>query len=253
MDDVSVLILAGQREGVVDPLCAAAGIERKAVLPINGRPMIDYVLDALRNAGLKRPFHVSGFGAEYNMELAQSPSAAGPAGSALAALEAGITTPVLLTTCDHPLLTADMVDAFISGARDSRADFCVGLAEKSIIDPAYPHVKRTYLNFKDTSTSGCNLFYIANDAGLAAIRFWQSAQHHRKNPLKLASQFGVGIFFRYLFGQLTLDGAFKYASKRMKISAKPVLLPFAEAAIDVDKPSDKTLVEEILKARDARG
>ena len=253
MDDVSVLILAGQREGVIDALCADAGIERKAVLPINGRPMIDYVLDALRAAGLKKPFHVSGFGADYNADLIQSPSAPGPAGSALAAVESGIETPILMTTCDHPLLTAEMVEAFVNGAKKSGADFCVGLAVKTVIDPAYPHVKRTYLNFKDTSTSGCNLFYIANDKGIDAIRFWQSAQHHRKNPLKLASQFGVSIFFRYLFGQLTLDGAFKYASKCMKINAKPVILPFAEAAIDVDKPSDKTLVEEILKARDTRG
>jgi len=38
---VSVLILAGQREGVVDPLCEAAGVERKAIIPINGKPMID--------------------------------------------------------------------------------------------------------------------------------------------------------------------------------------------------------------------
>lgn len=253
MDDVSVLILAGQREGVIDPLCAEAGIERKAVLPINGRPMIDYVLGALRAAGLRRPFHISGFGADYNADLAQSPSAPGPAGSALASVEAGIETPILLTTCDHPLLTEAMVRAFVKGAKESGADFCVGLAEKSVIDPAYPHVKRTYLKFKDTSTSGCNLFYIANNKGIEAIRFWQTAQHHRKNPLKLAGQFGIAIFVRYLFGQLTLDGAFKYASKKMKIDARPVLLPFAEAAIDVDKPSDKVLVEEILDARVARG
>jgi len=253
MDDVSVLILAGQREGVVDPLCAEAGIERKAVLPINGRPMIDYVLDALRTAGLKPPFHISGFGADYNPDLVQSPSASGPAGSALAAVEAGIDTPILMTTCDHPLLTAEMVDAFVSGAKKNGADFCVGLAEKSVIDPAYPHVKRTYLKFKDTSTSGCNLFYIANDKGIDAIRFWQTAQHYRKNPFKLSRQFGIGIFFRYLFGQLTLESAFKYASKRMKIIAKPVILPFPEAAIDVDKPSDKNLVEEILNTREAHG
>jgi len=63
---VSVLILAGQREGVIDPLCAAAGVERKAIIPINGKPMIDYVLDALSAAKLKFPFHVSGFDAAYD-------------------------------------------------------------------------------------------------------------------------------------------------------------------------------------------
>ena len=55
------------------------------------------------------------------------------------------------------------------------------------------------------------------------------------------------VLFRYVFGRLTLRGAFDYAAKRLGITASPILLPFAEAAIDVDNPSDKTLVETILK------
>lgn len=248
---VSVLILAGQREGILDPLCAAAGVDRKAIIPLNDRPMIDYVLEALDTADMTTPYYVSGFDADYDTRLTQSPSAPGPAGSALSALEDGITLPVLLTTCDHPLLTADMVTAFIQGAKDSGADFCVGLATKDIIQPAYPDVKRTYLKFNDLSVSGCNLFYIANDKGLEAIRFWRQAQHYRKNPIRLASSVGFGVLWRYILGRLSLSGAFDYAAKRLGITATPVLLPFPEAAIDVDKPSDKVLVEQILKARNA--
>lgn len=246
---VSVLILAGQRDGVVDPLCAEAEVERKAIIPINGKPMIDYVLEALEAGDMATPYCVSGFDAGYDTRLKQSPSAPGPAGSALAALEDGMTMPVLVTTCDHPLLTSAMVKSFIEGAQDSGADFCVGLADKEIIQPAYPHVKRTYLKFKDKSVSGCNLFYIANPKGLEAIRFWRKAQHYRKRPVRLAASVGWGVLFRYVFGRLTLRGAFDYAAKRLGISAAPVLLPFAEAAIDVDKPSDKILVESILKDR----
>ncbi len=245
----SVLILAGQREGVVDALCADAGVERKAIIPLNGRPMIDYVLDALETAGLEPPYSVSGFEAQYDRRLTQSPSAPGPAGSALAALEAGINFPVLMTTCDHPLLTPQMITTFINGANASGADVCVGLADKEIIQPAYPHVKRTYLKFNDRSVSGCNLFYIANVQGLEAIRFWRQAQHYRKRPVRLAASVGWGVLLRYVFGGLTLQGAFDYASKRLGINAMPVLLPYAEAAIDVDKPSDKVLVEQILKDR----
>lgn len=245
----AVLILAGQREGVVDALCADAGVERKAVIPLNGKPMIDYVLDALDTADVNMPYFVSGFDAAYDARLTQSPSAPGPAGSALAALEAGIPNPVLITTCDHPLLTPEMVTTFIDAAQKSGAEFCVGLAEKSVIQPAYPDVKRTYLKFADISVSGCNLFYISSTRGLEAIRFWQRAQHFRKRPLRLAASVGWGILFKYISGGLTLEGAFSYASKRLNITARPILLPFAEAAIDVDKPSDKVLVEQILKAR----
>lgn len=243
---VSVLILAGQRAGVVDPLCAAAGVERKAVIPINGKPMIDYVLEALSSAKLQTPFHISGFDAVYDKRLSQSPGAPGPAGSAYAALTDGISFPCLMTTCDHPLLTRDMLDIFIGKAKETKADFCVGFAEKSVIQPLYPDVKRTYWNFSDRPVSGCNLFYIANEKGLAVIEFWKQAQHLRKQPIKLARVVAWGLLFKYLLGRLTLREAFVYVSKRLNITAAPILIPIAEAAIDVDKPSDKELVERIL-------
>ena len=243
---VSVLILAGQRDGIVDPLCAEAGVERKAILPINGKPMINYVLEALDGAKLKKPYHVSGFDAVYDERLVQARSGAGPADSCAIALSEGIEFPCIITTADHPLLTAQMLDQFITAARQSGADFCVGLAEKSVIQPAYPKVRRTYLRFSDTSVSGCNLFYIANTKGLAAIEFWKQAQHLRKEPVKLARKLGWRVLFKYLFGRLSLSGAFDYASSILDIKADAINIPIAEAAIDVDKPSDKVLVEAIL-------
>jgi len=246
----SVLILAGQREGVVDPLCAEADVDKKAIIPLNGRPMLDYVLDALEAFGLTLPFYVSGFGAAYDRRLAQAPEKAGPADSALAALEHIQKFPVLLTTADHALLNSQMLTHFISGAKSSGADFCVGLAQKECIQPAYPHVKRTYIKFSDMSVSGCNLFYIANQTGLEAIRFWSDAQHFRKHPMRLARRLGFSVFWRYATGRLSCIGAFDYVSKQLKINVKPVFIPIAEAAIDVDKPSDRILVETILKARE---
>lgn len=243
---VHALILAGQREGVTDSLCESSGVTQKALLPIMGRPMIDWVLDSLSNSQILAPFAVSGFSAKHDKRLHQTPSAAGPANSALLGAQHVDEYPLLITTCDHPLLTSEMIEVFIAGSQASNADFCVGLADKTVIAPAYPNVKRTYLKFSDRSVSGCNLFYISNTKGLAAIEFWKKAQQHRKQPWKLARAFSLPLLISYLSGRLTVDKAFVYASKTLGIIAKPVFLPFAEAAIDVDKPSDKTLVEKIL-------
>jgi len=244
--NISLLILAGQREGVPDPLCEMLDTDHKAIIPIRGRPMLDYVLEALEKFGLKTPFYISGFDAAYDKRLVQAPSAPGPAESAAVALTSGMTFPVLMTTCDHPLLTPAMLESFIQGAQETGADFCAGLAEKTVIQPAYPDVKRTYLNFSDRSVSGCNLFYIANEKGIQAIEFWKRAQSFRKQPVRLAFSVGFLAPILYLAGLLSLDGAFRYGSRKTGINAKPVLIPIAEAAIDVDKPSDLELVEEIL-------
>jgi hypothetical protein len=48
---------------------------------------------------------------------------------------------------------------------------------------------------------------------------------------------------------LNLDEALERASRAIGCQIRAVPLPFAEAAIDVDRPSDLDLVSEILAAR----
>ncbi len=246
-ETVQVLALAGQRAGVVDPLCAEFDVAYKVQTPIAGKPMLSWVKEALLEAGLKPPFLVSGY-PEAKEGWTLSPSGDGPADSALLSLE-GATMPCLMTTGDHPLLTAEMVETFIEQAQETGADFCVGLATEDTIQTAYPETKRTYLRFSDVAVSGCNLFYIANHQGLAALEFWREAQHLRKQPLKLARKIGIGLGIKYAVGRLSISEAFETAGRKIGISASPVLLPFAEAAIDVDKVSDHALVQEILLQR----
>ena len=245
---ISVLILAGQRAGVVDPLCETAAVSHKAEIPVAGTPMLTRVVNALMQAGFSDTIYVSGYSGS---NLKEVPSGQGPADSVKLGLEEIDQYPCLITTCDHALLTSEMIEAFTKDAAADGSEICVGLATEDVIHPAYPETKRTYLRFADKAVSGCNLFYVANRNGLKAIVFWQSVQHLRKNPLKLARKIGVGIGIKYMTGRLTLRGAFDYAAKRIGITAAPILLPFAEAAIDVDKPSDLELVESILEARNA--
>lgn len=242
----AVLILAGQRAGVVDPLCEAAGVSHKAEILVSGMKMLDRVIEALMNSGFLKHIYISGYSGS---NLIEAPSGEGPADSVKLGLEHIAQYPCLVTTCDHALLTPEMVTAFMAGSEKLGADICVGLASEAVIRPAYPQTKRTYLKFSDISVSGCNLFYIANANGLKAIEFWQDVQHLRKSPFKLARKVGIGVGIKYALGRLSLSGAFDYAAKRIGISAAPVLLPIAEAAIDVDKPSDLELVESIIGAR----
>jgi len=44
---LGAIILAGETPGKIDPLSAAAGVTKKSLIPIAGRPMVSYVYDAL--------------------------------------------------------------------------------------------------------------------------------------------------------------------------------------------------------------
>ena len=55
--------------------------------------------------------------------------------------------------------------------------------------------------------------------------------------------------FRYLTGQLSLGEGLARISRRMGLSVEAVMLPFPEAALDVDTASDWTLVQTIAGER----
>ena len=247
------LIMAAGR-GPTDPMAMAFNVAHKCLVPVAGVPMLARVVDALNNSrdvadiaiSIDDPAPVAtALGPGAAVQILSSASSA--PGSVLEALERETTHwPVLVTTADHALLTPEIVSYFLSEAQTSDADLVVGLATRQTIVAELPSTKRTYLNFSDVSVSGCNLFAVNTADGLNFVRFWQQADKNRKKPWKLIGAFGVGALMRWLFGRLSLQGAFELASEKLGAKATPALLPFAVAAVDVDKPEDKALVENLL-------
>jgi len=57
---------------------------------------------------------------------------------------------------------------------------------------------------------------------------------------------GWMVMLRYLLGMLSLNEGLRRISSRMDLKAGAVILPFPEAAIDVDTVRDWRLVEKIV-------
>jgi GTP:adenosylcobinamide-phosphate guanylyltransferase len=247
----AVILAAGR--GADDPMAKAFGVAHKCTVPIAGKPMLDHVIDALRGTPVEQPYIVSiddlsVLRAEPGHFTQQTSATSAPA-SALQAIAAIGTYPVLITTGDHPLLTPAMIDHMLHTSQSSAADVLVGLATAETILAAYPDTKRTWFNLGGTRVSGCNLFTVMNANGLKLLQAWQDLEKNRKQPWKLVLAFGLKPLWLFATGALTPERAFNHVSSRLGIVVKPVFLPFAEAAIDVDKPSDLALAEAILKQR----
>ncbi len=142
-----------------------------------------------------------------------------------------------------------MVRHFCNEATASGADFCAGLARDETILAAYPQSVRTFFKLGKDRVSGCNLFALNNKRALVVVQRWQYLDSLRKKPWRLVAAFGPVAILRFALGWIDLQSAFAIISQRLGVVAKPVLMPFAEAAIDVDKPSDLELAEQILRAR----
>lgn len=254
MSAIDALILAGSR-GPHDPVAALGKVPHKALTPIAGRPMLAFVLDAIRDVPEVARIFIC-IDAETDLRPVTNGTpfhriapGASPAASVAAALrEIDGDRPLLITTADHPLLTGEIVAHFLNDAPED-ADLCVGLAEAETVTRAFPEGKRTFYRLAGRGYSGCNLFLARKPGAVRVAEYWRRMEGHRKNPLRLVREIGIGALIRYALGLLNLDGAFRHVSKLTATRISPVILPFAEAATDVDKPSDHALVEGILRRR----
>ena len=260
------LVLAGSR-GPTDPVAKAAGLPHKALVPVDGVPMLERVVGTLFAAdGIDHVIISSdaaladhGFGPALTREIEEgritlaSPKASPSESVAHVLDELSATTgiPLLVTTADHPLLTTEMVEHFCRSAPES-SDLSIGLAEAGVIRNSYPDAIRTFYRFKGRGYSGCNLFLMSTSRARRAVEFWQHMERHRKHPWRLVGAAGVSTLLRFALGQLSLAAALAHLSRKVGAEIGMVDMPFAEAAIDVDKPGDLELAESILRARGQR-
>ncbi len=256
------IVLAGRRPGK-DSLALAAGASHRALLDIDGEPMLVRVVKRLlSHSAIDRvlinideperlddiPDLVSLFeaGVVESMKSTDSPSQSVLESLAWANLENG---PVLVTTADHALLDDEMLDAFFENSARRDVDLTLALVSRTTIEARFPEAKRTYLPFRDNSFSGANLFLFRTPQALAVPRFWRRVENERKRPWRMALAFGFGTLLLFLARRLDLDAALVRVSHVIGARVAAVELEIAEAAVDVDKIEDLILVRQILATR----
>ena len=258
---ITAIILAGKRPGK-DPVADAAGVACKSFAPIRGRPMVHRVLDALAEARQVGQRILCG---PSQSLISQEPelkarlktgevkwidSRSTPSLSTYHALQAfPDNKPVLVTTADHALLTPQIVDYFCGEALRLQCDVAVGLTAYDGVMAAFPGTRRTAIKFKDGAYSGCNLFGFLNPRSDRAARFWRQIEQERKKPLRMMRILGWWTIVRYLLGRITLDNGLEKLSNKMQIKLRAVLLPFPQAAIDVDTVDDWHFVQSLAQKK----
>lgn len=253
----TAILLAGERPGE-NAFAASHGVASKALIPVGGEAMLGRVARSLLNVDAigrilvlaQRPdllFQGSLAWMDNEPRIATATSGDGIAVSIDKVAGKVAPFPVLVTTADHALLTPDMVEAFIDGS--DGYDVAVALVERRTVEAAYPETKRTWLRFRGGDYTGANLFALRTQASQTAVRIWSNVERDRKKVFRLFFFFGPLLALRALTRTISLDNALKTVGQRLSISIRAVRLPFADAAVDVDKPADLELAEQILAAR----
>ena len=262
---MTAIVLAGDRTKS-DSLINHTPAPAKAMIDLDGIPMVRRVLTSLRDSRVVGRISLAGpeeSAVSTDDELKRwidageihwSEPGASPSTSAYNAMQ-GLEPEdsVLLTTADHPLLTPEIVDAFGRQSLADDVDVTVGLAPYPLIADAYPGIKKTVLRFSDGEFCGCNLFAFITPEGRRAARFWRKIEQERKKPLVVIGLLGWWAVIRYRLGLLSLEEALAKLSKRLGLRIRAVILPYANAAIDVDSIADLMLVRGALEKAAAEG
>lgn len=259
----SAIILAGERSPGQDEVALEAKTPCKSLAPVNGRPMVLRVIEALEKSGSVKRVILSG---PQGWIIKQSPELQNiidqgrvewfppqdtpSISTAYILQQLPEDKPVLLTTADHALLSPAIVDYFCTQTASSLNDVSAGMAKKETVYQAYPQTKRTLWTWRDGAFCSCNLFAFRTREGRTVAEFWRKIETKRKNPFKMLQIFGLSLAIRYFLGSLTSQECLKQVSKQMGVKANIVLLPFAEAALDIDSIEDRRLIESVAQYSD---
>lgn len=248
---LAALVLAGSRPGAPDAVAQAEGVSHKALVDIDGRPMLECVVTSLRAAGIAR-CAVIGSDPEVEelarrLECEWVPAREGPSASVAAGFEA-LGAPLLVTTADHALLQPEWISHFVADTPPG-TDVGILLAHREAIERAMPGSRRTYLRFADGDWSGCNMFLLGTGQAQAGIATWSMVEADRKRPWRIAARLGLGTLWAYWRGRLTLTDTVARLGKRLGFRAAAVAARDGLAAVDVDKPADLVDARRIVAAR----
>ena len=249
----TALLLAGSRPGG-DPFAAAHGVAAKALIPVAGSAMIMRPVRALlSNSRIDSVRVLAQDCAPLTGALPDdgrlSVEASGETiATTIEAIVADPATrwPVLVTTADHALLTSAMIDDFCSRAEG--ADLAIGLVERGTLMARLPQTTRTWIGFRGEAVSGANLFALGSPKAMRAVRLWREIEQDRKKGWKLLAMLGLPGMMG-LARLWTLDKVVRRIGRKLGLSIRAIRLSDPLAAVDVDKPADLELVEQILAGK----
>ncbi len=257
---MDAIVTAGGIPEPDDPLYANTQGAPKAMLEIAGKPMIQWVLDALSDSKHVNQVVVVGLEKESGVTCTKPLDFIPNQGSMLSNIMAGghrILTlnpgakMLLSVSSDIPTITGAIVDWMAEEVMDGEYDVYYNYILRDAMESRFPGSKRTFTKFKGAEVCGGDLNAFQTHLLTADGAVWQELINARKNILKQAGIIGLDLLVKLFLRQLTIDEAAVKASKRLELKAIAVNCPYPEIGMDVDKPYQFELLQNDLIQREA--
>jgi GTP:adenosylcobinamide-phosphate guanylyltransferase len=247
----NAVVIAGGRD---KPELLAAGRARsRSLMLIAGRSMIERTLSALREAesvariAVVAPAEIGGaLDAAWCDEF--RPSVDSPAQNLLLGAQAvGEDLPILLSTGDLPLLTAESVDDFVARGLATGADVVYPIVSAHDCERRFPGAPRTYARLREGTFTGGNIVLTRGDFVRTHLELIDRLFELRKHKLRLANLFGWSFLIRFALGRLNLRDLEARGTAIIGGRVAALVSSYPEIGFDVDKVDDLELARRVLR------
>lgn len=254
---MDAIVTAGGIPLPEEPLYPATVGEPKAMVDIAGKPMAQWVLDALCQSKNVDSIVIVGLTEKNGLHCSKPVYYVPNQGKMVENLQAGArkiqeihpeAEYALMVSSDVPGISGEMVDWVIDTDMQTKVDIYYHLIQKDVMEKRYPGSKRTWTHLKDMEVCGgdVNVGRISLILGTENKEMWDKITDARKSPLKQAALIGFGTAVRLLMGQLSLQDAESSVTSRLNITGKAIVCPYAEVGMDVDKLFQLEIMREDL-------
>ncbi len=247
------VILAGRDPNRPDPLAADQMVSHKVLIDIAGHPMIWHVVQALAGCPQIGRIVIVGLAPTSGVDFGRQVDYLADQGSLLDNVIHGFgwlaehESPqryALLLTGDAPLLTGAMIDWFINACHPLQKDVYWGIVARHTMEATFPASRRSYLRLVEGQFCSGDLFLGKIEAALRQQVLIRQLVAQRKHVLRQLWLLGPITVAKFFLRRLRLSELLSVVERLLGLSGGAVILPFAEAGMDVDKPHQLAQVRD---------
>jgi len=252
---MNVVLTAGGVPQPGEPLFEISKGAPKAMVSLAGKPIIQWVLDALGKSSNVDEIALVGLDQSAGLTCTQPVHYLESAGDLYSNIVRGLEyynhkaeqkDPILMVASDIPSITAEMIDWMIESVRQVKADIYYPVITRKVMETRFPGSKRTYLRLKDMELCGGDILAIRSEILTKQSNTWKRLGETRKSPMRQALLLGLDTLFLIATRRLSLIDAEAKISQKLGLRGKVILCPFAEIGMDIDKPNQYEFLKKYL-------
>ncbi len=253
---MDAILLAGGVPDPESPLYPYTQGKNKATLEIGGKPMIQWVIEALEDSSSIENVVIVGC-EEYQDKIKMSkPAYFVPAGGDIITnFQLGADAilkinpeadSVAIVSSDIPMLTPASIDWMINKSLESDKDLYYCVIDQKVMEAQYPESGRSYTQLKDINVCGGDISIVKLSLYTSNPQFWGKLFQARKSSFRQVALIGVDILLLLVLHRLTFDEIIQKITRRLKITGQGLICPYAELGMDIDKPHQLELARKEL-------